>query len=135
MENAPPINLYQININICNECGIPLKIYSYEKNKVNPADINLKLFCQNLDHKKITEIKFELYQKLINDNLNNLCKCVFCNQIINNKDNSYYCYDCRKIVCIDCLNNKHDKNHKNVLKYENLNNKCLKHNNQNIIFI
>ena len=128
MENAAPIDLYQININICNECGLPLKIYSYEKNNANPADIRLKLFCQNLSHKKITEIKFELYQKLINDNLNNLCKCVICNQLINNKDNCYYCYDCRKIVCFDCINNNHDKNHKNVLQYENLKNKCLKHN-------
>lgn len=128
MENAPPLNLYQININICNECGLPLKIYSYEKNNANQADISLKLFCQNLSHKKITEIKFELYQKLIDDNLNNLCKCVICNQLINYRDNTYYCYDCRKIVCIDCINNKHDKNHKNVLQYENLKNKCLKHN-------
>ena len=133
MENAAPVNMYQINISICHECGLPLKIYSYEKNN---ADITIKLFCQNLSHKKINEIKFELYQKLINDNLNNLCKCALCNQIINNKDNSFYCYDCRKIVCSDCLNNKHDLNHKNTLKYENLKNKCLVHNSNDndIIF-
>ena len=77
--------------------------------------------------KKITEIKFELYQKLINDNLNNLCKCVICNQLINNKDNCYYCYDCRKIVCLDCINNKHDKNHY-IVDYPQRNYICGKHN-------
>lgn len=129
MENAPPIDLFQININICSECGLPLKIDSYEKNNENPGETKLKLFCQNLSHKKINEIKFELYQDLINDNLNDLCKCTSCNQIINNRDNSFYCYDCRKIVCSNCLDNNHDKNHKNILNYEKIKNKCLNHNN------
>ena len=130
MENSAPLLSGDLNNNICQECGLPLRIYSYER--INPntdlEKIKLKLYCQNLEHKKINEIDFENYQDFIDEYLNKMCKCVLCNKIIQNTNETfYYCYTCHKIICDECLNNKHEKEHKNVFKYEDINNKCLKH--------
>ena len=131
MEDNAPINFLQINNNICDECGLPLKILSYDEieGNNNLQKIKITLFCQNPDHKKQYECDFEEYQNLFENNLNTICKCVLCNQILQNASIvPHYCYDCKKIICSDCLEKNHDKNHVNVVKYETLKNKCLIHN-------
>ena len=130
MEDNAPINFLQINNNICDECGLPLKIFSYDKieGENDSQKIKITLFCQNPDHKKKYECDFEEYQNLIENNLNIICKCVLCNQILQNTSIvAHYCYDCKKIICSDCLEKNHDKKHEKVLKYEELKNKCLIH--------
>ena len=125
MEASSPVNYIQLNNNICQDCGLPLKIYSYEITNQNNEEesIKLQLFCQNLSHKKISQIDFEDYQSLLNNKLNNICKCFFCNQFLGiNSQIPYYCYDCQKIICINCINDKHQKEHKNILNYYNLQN-------------
>ena len=124
-----------LNNNVCQECGLPLRIHSYEKIKQEKEKgiekIKIKLSCYNIDHQKINEIELEDYQKLIQNNLDKICKCVFCNQILSNTQIPYYCYDCRKILCEKCLNNDNKKEHKNIFKYEDLQDKCLIHNKEN----
>ena len=130
MEDTAPIVFGDLNKNICRECGLPLKVYSYEKINQNSdyEEIKLKLFCQNLEHKIINEFDFKDYQLLVNEYLDKICKCTFCNTIlINTNEITYYCYLCKKILCSNCLNDKHDKEHKNVFKYDDLQNKCLIH--------
>ena len=116
--------------NTCNECGLPMKFHSFEKILIiSNQYVVVKLFCQNLEHKTITRISFEEYQSIIDESLENICKCTFCNKLILEESIiPYYCYNCKKIVCSDCLNNnKHDKEHKNVFKFNELNKKCLIH--------
>jgi len=130
MEGSAPINFLQINNNICDECGLPLKIFSYDKieGDNDSQKIKITLFCQNPDHKKNYECDFEEYQNLLENNLNTICKCVLCNQILQNTSIvAHYCYDCKKIICSDCLEKNHDKKHEKVVKYEELKNKCLIH--------
>ena len=133
MEESAPLVFGDLNKNICQECGLPLKIYSYEKFNQNTDSekITIKLFCQNLEHKNINEFDFQDCHMLINEYLNKICKCTFCNKIMqkttDNPENPYYCYTCKKILCPKCLNNKHDQEHKNIFKYEDLENKCLTH--------
>ena len=117
--------------NVCNECGLPMKIHSFEivqiKGNDNPI---VKLFCQNLQHKAIIRISFEEYQSIIDESFENICKCTLCNKFILEKSIiPYYCYTCKKIICSDCLNNKHEKDHKNFFNYNELKNKCLIHPN------
>ena len=54
MEDGAPIVFGDLNNNICQECGLPLKVYSYEKQNISKdlEKLNLKLFCQNTEHKK-----------------------------------------------------------------------------------
>ena len=136
MEDNAPLVFGDLNKNICQECGLSLKIYSYEK--INPnaenENIKIKLYCQNLEHKKITEFTFEEYKYFIDEKLDKVCKCFFCNKMfLNTNDICYYCYDCRKALCSDCLNEKHEKEHRNIFKYEDLDNKCLIHSDKNEI--
>ena len=127
MEDEVPLNFTELNNNICQECGLPLKIHSYEKIKPENGieKIKIQLSCYNLEHKKINEFDFENYQNLIKGNLNKICKCVFCNKILENTSQiPYYCYDCKKISCENCLkDNNHNQEHKNIYKYEDLQNK------------
>ena len=137
MEDGAPIVFADLDNNICKECGFPLRVHSYEKINSNGGEkIKLKLFCQNLNHKKIYELYFEDYQKLINEYLHKVCKCILCNKILQNTtETPIYCYTCKKIICLNCLDNKHEKEHKNVCKYEDLQNKCLIHfNNENSFY-
>ena len=130
MESDAPMVSGDLNKIICQECGLPLNVYSYEKINPNTDEekIKIKLFCQNLDHKTINELDFEDYQALINISMLNKCKCISCNKLLLNKDDSpNYCYICKKIICSDCLENKHDKGHKNIFQYKELDNKCLNH--------
>ena len=118
--------------NTCKVCGLPLKIQSFEKNLNNidiDTKITIKLICQNLEHKDIIELSIEEYKSLIDESLENICKCSLCNKILSNRNTiPHYCYKCKKIICSDCLKNKHEKRHKNVFNYNDLNNKCLIHN-------
>ena len=130
MEDDAPMNFGELNNSICQECGLPLKLYSFEK--INPEtdseEIKIKLYCQNIKHKKIHDIDFEKFQEVINENLDEICKCVLCNKILQNpSDIPYYCYTCMKIICSDCLDKKHEKEHQKVFKYKELKNKCLIH--------
>ena len=127
MEDGSTKVFDDLNKLICQECGLPLKVYSYEKiNKNNNLEeIKIKLFCQNLDHKTINEFNFKDCHLLINEYLDKVCKCTLCNKIIHNSNETpYYCYSCKKIFC---LNEKHEEEHKNIFKYEELKNKCLIH--------
>ena len=127
MEDGSTKVFDDLNKLICQECGLPLKVYSYEKinNNNNLEEIKLKLFCQNLDHKTINEFNFKDYHVLINEYLDKVCKCTLCNKILHNSNETpYYCYSCKKIFC---LNEKHEGEHKNIFKYEDLKNKCLIH--------
>ena len=121
--------------NICKHCGLPFKIHSYEKVNVNENDFSekiiIKLFCQNLEHNTIIELDYEEYKLIIDESLDNICKCTLCNSIINERNSPNYCYTCKKIICSDCLEDKHEKGHKSVFDYEDLNNKCLIHYNGN----
>lgn len=115
--------------NICNECGLPMKFHSFEKIQIDTKNyIVVKLFCQNLEHKTTIKLSFEDYQSIIDESLENICKCTSCNKYILEKSiTPYYCYTCKKIICSDCLNNNHEKEHKNVFNYNTLINKCLIH--------
>ena len=141
MEEAAPMVSGDLNKNICQECGLPLKVDSYTR--INPytdeEKIILNLICPNPDHKTMKELNFEEYQALINISMNKKGKCFFCNSIQQNRlDSPYYCYTCKKIICSNCLKDKHEKDHKNISEYSNLEDKCLNHfddNNKNeIIF-
>ena len=130
MEDDAPMVFGELDNNICQECGLPLKLYSFEK--INPEtdseEIKIKLYCQNIKHKKIHNIDFEKFQEVINGNLDEICKCVLCNKILqNSSDIPYYCYTCMKIICSDCLDKNHEKEHQKVFKYKELKNKCLMH--------
>ena len=136
MEDNAPLVFGDLNKNICQECGLSLKIYSYEK--INPntenENIKIKLYCQNLEHKKISEFTIEEYKYFIDEKLDKVCKCFFCNKMfLNTSEICFYCYDCRKALCSDCLNDKHEKEHRNTFKYEDLENKCLIHSDKNEI--
>ena len=133
MEEGAPILFGDLNKNICQECGLPLIIYSYEKIFINKDEekIKIKLFCQNEEHKEIKEFNLEDYKLIINGSLDKICRCTLCNKILQDTNQiPYYCYTCQKIICSECLNDKHDKEHKNCFKFEELNNKCLKHSEQ-----
>ena len=130
MEDGAPIVFGDLSNNICQECGLPMRVYSYERKNISKdiEKITVKLSCQNSEHKKINEYDFENYRKLIEEYLHKVCKCSLCNKIIQSTNEApNYCYTCKKIICQNCLNDKHDKNHKNVFKYEDLHNKCLDH--------
>ena len=116
-------------INTCNECGLPMKIHSFEKIRINNIiRIIVKLFCQNLEHETIIRLKYEDYQTIIDESLDNICKCTICNKYILEKSIiPYYCYTCKKIICSDCSKDKHDKEHKKIFNFNKLNNKCLIH--------
>ena len=118
--------------NICNECGLPMKIHSFEIVQYNNSNYPIvKLFCQNLKHKTIIKISFEEYQSIFDESLENVCKCTLCNKFILEKSIiPNYCYTCKKIICSDCINNnKHEKEHQNIFNYNELNKKCLIHSN------
>ena len=121
--------------NTCKYCGLPFKIHSYEKVTVKENDfaekIIIKLSCQNLEHRDIIELDYEEYKLLIDESLNNICKCSLCNRIINGRYTPNYCYTCKKVICSDCLEDKHENGHKNIFDYEDLDNKCLIHYNGN----
>lgn len=130
MEDGAPMASGDINKNICQECGLTLKVDSYTK--INPnteqEKIILNLVCPNPDHKAIKELNFQEYQALINISMNKICKCTLCNSLqLNRTEFYYYCYNCKKIICSDCLNDKHEKEHKNFCEYKDIENKCLNH--------
>ena len=141
MEDAAPMVSGDLNKNICQECGLPLKVDSYTKINPNTDEekIILNLNCPNPDHKEMKELNFDEYQALINISMNKQGKCILCNSIQQNRNDSpYYCYTCKKIICSDCLKDKHEKEHKNIVEYKDLKNKCLNHfddsNKNEIIF-
>lgn len=115
------------NQNICQECGLNLILHSYEKEKINYncEKIFINLFCQNREHKRINQLKFEDYS-------NNILKCMICKMFID-KNSSFYCYTCKKIICSDCVS-EHKKVDSNIVIYNNLKNKCLIHYENNIIY-
>ena len=65
----------------------------------------------------------------INDYLNSLKfnLCSECNLKISSKENSYYCYTCKKIICLNCQKN-HQKDH-NIINLNEYNIKCQLHYN------
>ena len=121
-------NLSQI---ICQKCGLPLIIYSYKEiQDYNSEKIQIKLKCPNDEHSKANEIEFEEYYYLINNNPYKVCKCIICNNYLNNNEISLYCYDCKKIVCNDCLNtHKNQKKHNTIKKFSIKNNYLINNNN------
>ena len=120
-------NINCLNKIICQECGLPLIINSYEMTEFKKLII--KLNCSNPDHKKIN-VNFEDFKKIINNNLNNICKCIFCQKIIQNDKTQNYCYDCQKIICLDCKE-KHN-NHCKIMEYKYYKNIYLNNNYNNI---
>ena len=130
-EGGAPMAFCELNRNICKECGLPLKFYSFEKHKNDEGEkIIIKLFCQNLEHKKIYEFNFEEYIYFVQESQDKLCQCTLCLKILYNttETSPYYCYTCKKIICSECLKDKHEKDHKDCFKFEDLENKCLIHN-------
>ena len=129
-EGGAPMVFGDLNKNVCKECGLPLKVYSFEKHKNDHGEqIIIKLFCQNLDHKKINELNFEEYNYFVQECLDKLCQCTLCLKLLWNTTETppYYCYTCKKIICPQCLKDKHEKDHKDCFKFEDLQNKCLIH--------
>jgi hypothetical protein len=96
---------------------------------MEPKKLIIKFNCPNPDHKKIN-IDFEDFKKLINYNLNNNCKCMLCQKIVENDKTKNYCYDCQKIICLGCKE-KHNI-HNNLCEYKYYKNKYLKHNYNNV---
>lgn len=130
MEGEAPLVSFDLNKIICQECGLPLKVHSYEFNKSDEENkIIIKLFCQNLDHKKINEFNFEEYNLLVQECIDKSCQCKLCQNVLYNTTETppYYCYTCKRIICSECLKNKHEKEHTNCFKFEDLKNKCLIH--------
>ena len=130
MEDEAPLASGDLNKIICQECGLPLKIHSYEFNKSDEGNkIIIKLFCQNLDHKKINEFNFEEYNLLVQECIDKSCQCKLCQNVLYNTTETppYYCYTCKRIICSECLKDKHEKEHTNCFKFEDLKNKCLIH--------
>ena len=140
MEDGAPMVSGDINKNICQECGLPLKVDSYTKINPNTDEekIILNLNCLNPEHKTMKELSFQEYQAIINISMNKKCKCILCNSIQQGRhDNCYYCYTCKKIICSNCLKDKHENEHKNFCEYKDLKNKCLIHfsdNNENTFY-
>ena len=131
MKAKAPSNLNLLNKIICEKCGIPLILSSYEKkinSSINSEKITIKLICKNYNHTKINEIEFDEYNKLIRNNYHKICRCTFCNKLIENTPN--YCYDCQRIICSNCIFGKHKGEH-NCIKYDIKENKCLIHHKNN----
>ena len=115
--------------NICQECGLPLIIYSVEKKEENTDSerIIIKLHCENLEHKAIKNMDFEDYNYLVKNGFDKNCKCTFCNK--NFIQLPYYCYACKKIVCVNCFKIHPINHHDKIRKYDELKNVCIIHEN------
>ena len=111
---------------ICEKCGLPLKLDSYQIIESNKLII--RFICPNTSHKTINNLNFDEFQKIINCNINNNCKCLFCQKIIVNDKAANYCNDCKKIICFNCKGNH---SHKNIIKYENQQKNDVTQNNNN----
>ena len=133
MEEKPPLVFGDLNKGICQECGLPMKVHSFTSINQNTDEekIIVKLFCQNLEHKTINDFNFEDYLLLMRHYLDKTCQCILCKKILQDTNEiPYYCYSCKQIICSECLK-QHEKehaDHKDVFKYEDLQNKCLIHN-------
>ena len=102
----------------CDKCNsIP------EIEKINYMENTISIKCSNHEN-KIS----------INDFINETLKrnfyfsvCNICKENIQKENNNIfkYCYDCNKIICIECTL-IHDKSHK-VINFNDYNNKCVEH--------
>ena len=122
MEDNKKLEINNISQIICQECGLPLKLFSYKENQTfNSEKIQIKLKCQNSDHIKLIEMEFEEYYNLIKNNPDEVFKCMICkNYIVNNKI-PFYCYNCKQIICMDCLTvHKNKKNHIKIEEFSKL---------------
>ena len=83
------------------------------------------------ENKILLECPFHKNNSLdIKDYLNslNFNLCQICNSKLLSKDNSFYCYQCKKIICINCQKN-HQKGH-NFINLDEYNTKCQIHYNK-----
>ena len=111
-----------------------MKVYSYEiiNKDTDNEKINIKVICPNIEHKTINGFFFEDYHILIKEYLYKICKCILCKTILQNTTEiPCCCCVCKKIICCTCLNDKYEKEHKDIFKYEDLQNKCLIHSDNN----
>ena len=113
----------------CQQCGLPMVIHSYEIKKESPQSemIIIKLKCKNFTHTLISEINLEEYNESLKKNYNKLCKCKFCNSIL--QKDIKYCTHCNSIICENCYN-KDKKSHNKIIFFKDMENKCLLHINE-----
>ena len=107
-------NINNLNGIICQECGLPLLLGPYKINESNK--ILIQFNCRKSEHKKIQMFDFENFQSLINNKLNNIFKCMFCQTIIESETTNY-CKDCQKIICLNCTRNHY---HQNIVNYDGI---------------
>ncbi len=107
-------NINNLNGIICQECGLPLLLGPYKINESNK--ILIQFNCRKSEHKKIQMFDFENFQSLINNKLNNIFKCMFCQTIIESETTNY-CKDCQKIICLNCIRNHY---HQNIVNYDGI---------------
>ena len=120
------INKKILDYYTCIKCDFPVKIINYdlEKNK-------LELKCINQKEHGLMELTIKDYCQRINSNFNSKVCCQCKNNLI---PISYYCLDCAKYLCNNCYDqHKKNLNHEKLIKYNELNIKCLKHINENYL--
>ena len=121
---------------ICQECGLPLILNYYNNNNQDTINNSIELICQNFEHKTIRKINFEEYNNLMKNNNDKTFKCSKCKIFIKKDKKPFYCYECTKIFCSECINSKNHVNHKNIFTFDQLTKKCLIHaeNNNDIYY-
>ena len=107
---------------ICPKC--------FEQCRIKIEDYLIELFdCKN-NHS--TKIKLDEFEKSQQINLENI-KCNICSNKnignIFNQKNFFYCLNCEKNICCLCKERHDNKHFTSIIKYEQKNYFCSKHNN------
>ena len=117
---------------LCPKCLIP-----HEIRHINEETKEIEIHCANKCQTKYT----------IRDYLTHMCrisyfyyKCEICkkklqkNYKIEEGNIFKYCFECNKIICLQCYDFMHQKlNHKNIVPSNEIFNKCSSHENQDFI--
>ena len=105
----------------CTECNLVPKIL-----KIDYSTGTIEFECK-IHHIKKMFLKNYLLKMSKHIYFNK--KCDFCQKVQNESQGSIfdYCLYCKKIICQDC---KKKHNHLQILKLNDLDNKCLKHHNK-----
>ena len=94
-------------------------------------NIYIKAECSN-NHSEIVQLDNYFSYRFNEINL----RCKICQSLNNTIKNIYYCEKCNDYICKSCqLNeNKHPKDHLNIIKLNKIDNNCIEHNSQFIGF-
>ena len=128
-DNEKPKEILPKDSYVCPQCSMSPRFLSIEEG-------NVKLKCQT--HGVLTiPIQKYLTDMSTNSYINFLCD--FCKKnyqkgFLSNKDKIFkYCFDCKKKICWQCIEQHKALEHKNICPVNKLNEKCEKHNGKDYI--